>query len=407
MEYLSTSYATAGVKWVAAGRSEERVRRAITEVEKLSGASLASVPVATASIDDPASLDALLAPAKAVIATAGPYIKYGAAVVAAAVRNGTDYVDLTGEPHFIKAMIEAHHAEAVASGVRVVHACGFDCVPTDIGTLVAVDAVRRLRGGRGTAKVTAALKRGPLSASGGTLATMLLMEREHPELLESDDAYTLLPADAPRGTDALLPHGAGRDDDLGISYGDALMQVVDARVVHRSDYFNRYGSDFHFADVMEMPWAAAKAAAWFHCLAPHVIRSRLFGGLVDRVVTKPGSGPKRDWMKKSHFKMVFKAEPQDADAAKSVSSASTAPADVEGAKPVFASFGYRHGDPGYWATARMLVESGLALALDKAKIEADDRVQRGGVLTPASGIGFALVDRLRDAGFDLEVQEDQ
>jgi short subunit dehydrogenase-like uncharacterized protein len=179
-DYLVRNYlgGESGLRLALAGRNKEKLENVANEVGAL------QLPILLGDSFDADSLDAIASRTEVLITTVGPYSKYGAEIVAACVRNGTDYCDLTGEAHFIRAMIDAHHEEAKKTGARIVNCCGYDSIPSDLGTLMVQEAFRQ-RHGRYASEVKMAageMRGGP---SGGTIATMMNVAdelKENPSL---------------------------------------------------------------------------------------------------------------------------------------------------------------------------------------------------------------------------------
>ena len=166
-EYLARRYGVGGeVSWAMAGRSASK----LAEVRDEIGAP-ADTPLIVADAADPASLRAMVARAKAVLTTVGPYQLYGNELVAACAAHGVDYVDLCGEPAWMRAMIDAHEAAARASGARIVFSCGFDSIPFDLGMLMLQDAMRRQYGSTAS-RVRGRVRRMKGTFSGGTAASL-------------------------------------------------------------------------------------------------------------------------------------------------------------------------------------------------------------------------------------------
>jgi short subunit dehydrogenase-like uncharacterized protein len=170
-EYLARN-APDGCRWALAGRNQRRleaVRARLAEIDP----GLADLPLLTADAGDRASLDAVATQARVVITTVGPYIEYGGPLVAACANAGTDYVDLTGEPEFVDLMYTAHHATAEASGARIVHACGFDSIPHDLGAMFTVQQL----GATGPVTVRGVVRGGGMVSGGTFHSAMAAMSR--------------------------------------------------------------------------------------------------------------------------------------------------------------------------------------------------------------------------------------
>ncbi len=336
----------------------------------------------------PASLAAMASGAQVVASTVGPYHRAGVPLVDACIEAGTDYLDLTGEILFVRECMERHDRAAEA-GVRIVNSCGFDSIPSDLGTLLLAETVRADGAGElgETTLVVTAMKGG---LSGGTLASL---KGQVDEMKESGaarkvvgDPYSLSPdrAGDPDGRGERDLRGVARDEALGGWIAPFVMASYNTRIVRRSNALQdwAYGRDFRYREVTGLGNGK---------LAP-VVGAGLAGGLVaiagglalkpsrmllDRVLPDPGEGPSE----KSREAGLFRMEIQ--------TTTST------GAR--YVSRVAAKGDPGYKATALMMGEAALCLALDGERLP-----QRGGVLTPATGIGMPLVERLRAAGMTFE-----
>jgi short subunit dehydrogenase-like uncharacterized protein len=379
-EYLAQIAGDQGIRWAIAGRDRaklERVREALgAEVSALVGDAM-----------DEGAMRAMARRTRVVLSTVGPFARYGSALVAACVAEATDYCDTTGEVQWVRAMIDAHHERAKASGARIVHCCGYDSVPSDIGTLALFDHVEQTRGVK-LARIDhyAGEVRG--GVSGGTVASMLAIaeqvgrDRDLRRLLV--DPYALNPEPkltGPDTRDSLAPRFEPR---LQMWTAPWVMAAVNSRVVRRSNAMMgfRYGQEFRYAEAMSTgagPKGLARAAVVSAAMAGAFIAlqpAKLRALLAERVLPKPGEGPSRESIERGYFVSRFVGEAPGVDARLIIR-------------------GQR--DPGYGATARMITESALALLQDA-------RVSEGGVLTPASAIGLQLVPRLERVGIRFEFQ---
>ncbi|MFT4628890.1 MAG: short subunit dehydrogenase-like uncharacterized protein [Myxococcota bacterium] len=385
-EYLIAHHAELRIG--LAGRSQsklEQVRAALA----VDDPDAAELPLIVADSFDAASLSAMCRQTAVVCSTVGPYMTYGHALVEACAASGTHYCDLTGEVTFTRASIDNHSAAAAASGARIVHSCGFDSVPSDMGTwMVQQAAIARF--GRPLDRVLYGLGRNKGGASGGTVASMLtLMEqaatdRDVRRLLL--DPYALNPEGERSGPD-------GRDR-MGLSWSDAfggwvapfLMAPVNTRVVRRTNAVlgYPYGRDFRYDEVVScgpgpsglkraVTMTATYAGMGSAVLPP--MRS-----LLRRVLPSPGEGPSKEQREAGHFTVHLKGWGVDQHGA-----AVTLDGTVKGFR-----------DPGYGETAKMLGEAATCLAVDDLESE-------GGVWTPASGLGDAYLDRLRGAGMVFDI----
>jgi short subunit dehydrogenase-like uncharacterized protein len=333
---------------------------------------------------------------RVVVTTVGPYLKYGLPLVAACAAAGTDYADLTGESIFIRESIDVYHKQAIDTGARIVHSCGFDSIPSDL----TVYALHRLAeqdqaGQLGDTNLVVRSFAG--GVSGGTVASMLELMRTastDPEARRlMNDPYTLTPdrdAEPELGAqpDIRWRRGGEIAPELkGYWVGAFVMAAANTRIVRRSnallDY--AYGRRFEYAEQMSMgrsfaaPVAAAMATGGN--AATMALGSRYFNRLpsklVERIVPKPGTGPSERAREQGHYTVE------------------TYTTTTTGAR--YKATMSQKGDPGYKATSVLLGESGLALALDRDRLS-DLR----GVLTPAAAMGDALIARFHGAGVSLE-----
>jgi short subunit dehydrogenase-like uncharacterized protein len=371
------------------GRSRDKLE----QVRSRLGGRAVDWPLVVVDSGDRAGLDRMAETATVIATTVGPYARYGLPLVGACADAGTHYADLTGEALFMREVIERFEPAAIASGARIVHACGFDSIPSDLGVLVLHEAVRRDGAGEleQTDYVVTALRGG---ISGGTIDSMRA-QLENMQSAEKraivNDPYSLSPARDkepdkvndgwPRETDLRT---VTRDPVLHRWIAPFVMAATNTRVVRRSNALLDwdYGRRFRYREVMgfeDSPIGFAKAAGMTGGLAAFAgamswSQSR---ALLDRVLPSPGEGPSEKTRNNGLFRIEIHGQ---------TSTGAHYVADVAA-----------HGDPGYAATAVMLGESALALALD-----GDQLPSRAGILTPATGIGSPLVQRLRAAGFTLE-----
>jgi short subunit dehydrogenase-like uncharacterized protein len=383
-EYLAAN-APENARIGLAGRSQERLR----EVRSSLGPAAAEWPLLVADSGDPGSLAELAEAVKVVATTVGPYRRSGLPLVEACASAGTDYADLTGEILFMREAIDRFDDAAAKSGARIVHSCGFDSIPSDLGVLLLHEAAQADDAGEleDVTLVVTGVKGG---LSGGTFASLegeLDDVRTNPESRRIvDDPYALSPnrdAEADLGDQGDL-RGVERNPELGW-LGPFVMASINTRAVRRSNALAdwAYGRRMRYREVMGFgtgPLAPVKAAglsggvwALQAGLANPTSRKLLSGLLPD-----PGEGPSEKVRRTGFFRIEIHA--RTSGGARYVCDAAA------------------QGDPGYAATAVMLGESALCLALD------DCPPPPAGVLTPATAMGTALVERLRAAGSTLEVR---
>ena len=367
-EYLLRAYGAAGeLKWVMAGRNADK----LAEVRGLIGGT-ADLPLIIADAHDPAALEAMANRAKVIISTAGPYQLYGSELVAACARTGTDYVDLTGESHWIAAMIAAHEAQAKASGARLVFSCGFDSIPFDLGVwFVQEEAKQKL--GAYAPRVRGRMRDMRGGLSGGTLAsgqaTMAAAMKDPSIGAVLANPFALTPGfSGPAQPDGDTPY---EDKVAGSWVGPFMMAGINTKAVHRTNFLagHPWGTSFQY-DEMQMidgpPTGGAPGLGGFD-----------FGSAG---MPKPGEGPTKEERENGFYDILYIAEAGDGR---------TVRAAVKGDR-----------DPGYGSTSKILAEAGLALAFDVPRSQTP-----GGCWTSASAMPEALLKRLpTKAGLTFEVE---
>jgi short subunit dehydrogenase-like uncharacterized protein len=392
-EFLARTYGIGrDLRWALGGRNRDKLEKVRADLETVAP-SARDLAIVIGDSGDRASLDAVVRQARVVLTTVGPYAIHGAELVAACVAASTDYCDLTGEPQFIRDMIDRHHVRARETGARIVHSCGYDSIPSDLGTLVTQNVMRERHGTSCVAvKCFAGEQKGGIS--GGTVASMIHVietaSRDAHVRRVLADPYALDPDRGAPGPDGRDQVGVRYDRDLQRWTGLFAMAAINARVVRRTnallDY--AYGRDFRYAEAMSFPrgpkgfFGAASVSlgtlGFFAALSVPPVRR-----LVMKKLPAPGEGPSKETRDSGFFvtRLVGTAE-------------------AVGAPPppkVFVTV-RGTGDPGYAATARMLGESAVCLARDGTAIASG-----GGVLTPAACMGARLVERLERVGIAFEV----
>jgi short subunit dehydrogenase-like uncharacterized protein len=375
-EYLRQARGGTALRWAIAGRNRDKLEAVKREL----GLDAAIVVCDTS---DEARVAAVARDARVIATTVGPFLEHGRKLVAACAANGTHYADITGEVDFMRASIDDNDAPAKESRARVVHACGFDSLPFDLGVYMLWDHVRAPLA---WAKSFVRMKGG---FSGGTAATMMktmaavrkdrALRRllANPYALDPDPNRGGGPSGRARGDVSDAPR-VRFDEDLGGWTAPFVMAAVNTRVVRRSNALLdfAYGERFRYAEAMSFPKGPkglARASALMAGLAAFA------GGaafaptrrvLETRVLPKPGDGPSQEEREAGFFEVRVLARTEDG---RRVSGR------VAGAR-----------DPGYGETARMLGESALCLAEDASKLP-----DRFGVLTPATAMGMTVAERLR------------
>ncbi|AHK35601.1 saccharopine dehydrogenase family protein [Rhodococcus opacus] len=387
-DYLART-APDGVRIALAGRSQAK----LVATRAALGPRAADWPIVLADADDAVALAELASRTRVVATTVGPYAKYGTELVTAAVAAGTDYVDLTGEVLFVRTSIDAHHDKARANGVKIVHSCGYDSIPSDLGVHVLHQKVQADGAGELTETTLVASLSG--GVSGGTIDSL----RTQIDESKKDRALRRLAASPySLSPDRTKEPDLGRQSDVAMVDGSEIAPQVrgwkapfvmgsyNTRVVRRSNALQGwvYGRTFKYSEVMNVGdsrlsrvYAAGVAA--------------ILGGLVlglsvpptryvlDRILPAPGEGPSEKTQRNGYFAMDIYTTT------------------TTGAR--YASRVTAQGDPGYRATAVLLGESALSLVLDRDRLP-----EESGVLTPATALGDVLVDRLRSAGVEISAR---
>jgi short subunit dehydrogenase-like uncharacterized protein len=351
-------FAPPGLRWAIAGRNQAKLE-----------ALKAQVPVLVADAGDQSALDVLAARTRVILTTAGPFALYGTGLVDACVRFGTHYVDITGETNWARVLIDCYHEKAAADGTRIIPFCGFDSIPSDLGAMLIANAL-----GPDTHEVKAFFQmRGGLN--GGTLASILNMYESGADTAVRD--LFLLSPTVTRAPSELEqdPVGAIHDADLNTWTAPFVMSRINTRVVRRSCAI--LGVDFAYQEYMKLGGHfAAVVAATGGALFERSMRFAPVRGLLHTIGPAPGAGPSEETMDNGWFRCDLFGKTSGGHTAQAVIS--------------------DKGDPGNRVTVKCLCESALALALDQFP-------DRAGVLTPATGIGDALVNRLRARGMTLSV----
>ena len=392
-EYLLRRHGGEDIRIALAGRNAaklEAVKKELVEIDPAAE----RFELLTGDSHDRASLDALASRAEVVCTTVGPYAKYGADLVAACVEAGTDYCDLTGEPQFVRRMIDAHQARATETGARIVHCCGFDSIPSDIGTWTLVNEAKE-RFGINLDEVKLITGRMKGGVSGGTIASMMQVIDEVREdrsiLRKIGNPYGLNPEGERKGPDIGDQKGVRYDEDLPGWTAPFVMASINTRVVRRSNALMGYpyGRDFRYSECSGTgggPKGLIRAASLAGGVAG-IMAGASFGLTRKLLMTKlpaPGQGPSRDERERGMFEIHLIGKGRNA---------SGRPASIRG-KVV------GRADPGYGETAKMLGESALCLALDGDALDTP-----GGIGTPAFTMRSHLLDRLRAQGMEFTIGE--
>lgn len=384
-EYLLAEYGVGkSLRWAIAGRDETKLATLKTSL----GPDADSLHTIVGDSFSDSKLAAMADRTRVVISTVGPYAKYGSPLVAACVGAGTHYVDLAGEAQWVRKMIDQHHETAQTTGARIVHCCGFDSVPMDIGVwFLQKEALART--GHYCESITMLVKAMKGGASGGTLASMMNLIKES----RADrsvartlvDPYGLNPNDERSGPDGRDQQNVRFDETAGAWTAPFIMAGINTKVVRRSHALSayQYGRDFRYREAVMTgrgigAWIKAQTMALG--LGALVFFASFDGtrSLLERfVLTKPGDGPDKHARETGFFDLRQFGHLRDGTLLQSR---------ITGDR-----------DPGYGSTSKMLSECAVCLAKDQL-------ASSGGVLTPAAAMGDALLQRLQDnAGLRFEI----
>ena len=371
-KYLSEN--TSDISWAIAGRNKEKLEEVKKEFSL-------DVDIFIAESNDEKALDNITQNTKVVLSTAGPFHRYSSNLVKSCVKNSSDYVDITGEFFWIREMIDLHHEEASSKGVRIVPACGYDSIPSDLGTFFA------------STKINEPIKRiesfhaGQGGVSGGTTETGFSMG-DLKLGKKMNDPFVLNPEKSVSKEQKLLGSdsvGLKKNNLINSWTGPFIMAVSNTRVVRRSAALlelnqEGYGVNFTYQEHAFYKKFSTALLVTFVTLLFGLILSTPLRKLIRPLLPKPGEGPSKETMENGFFDSFFSAE---------VGS---------GEKKLFRVHG--KGDPGYKVTSKFVCESALTLIKEREKLPGGQGY--GGVLTPASGLGQPLIDRLSSNGVNFE-----
>jgi short subunit dehydrogenase-like uncharacterized protein len=357
-EYLATKYrGDASLKWAMAGRSAAKLQEVAGEIGAPAG-----TPIVVADASDPASLAAMAMRAKCVITTVGPYQLYGEPLVAACVEAGADYVDLCGEPNWMRAMIDEYENAAKKSGARIVFSCGFDSIPFDLGVWFTQEESKK-EFGAPCLEVKGRVRAMKGKFSGGTAASLketmkaAFKDPSVIELLKSSFALTpgFKGADQPSMSKPTL------DEAAGVWLAPFVMAPINTKNVHRSNFLmgHPYGKDFRYSEML-MTGAGAQGEAIAKAVAADT-------SLMGEDAPRPGEGPTKEERETGFYDVLFIGET------------------ARGEKIRTYCKGDR--DPGYGSTSKMISEAAITLVRDVKET-------KGGIWTPAAAMAAPLIKRL-------------
>ena len=389
-QYLMKNYGTgmeSAFRWTISGRNHKKLETIRKEL-KLNDPE--EMPILIGDSFDLESLKAITSKTKVILTTVGPYSLYGSAMVEACIQTQTHYCDLTGETPFIHHSINNFHESAEKEKVKIVHSCGFDSVPSDLGCFMLQDRsicefgtplkrirlyVRKIRGG----------------VSGGTIASMI----EIMKLAKKKDArrilknpYSLYPKNTPKGQKQPHQKKIQWDEISKCWTGPFIMSWFNSAIVRRTNALLnfKYGKDFIYDEVSVIPKKPlSKIRAQCYALGLGLFTGMLYFRLTrwllsKTILPKPGQGPSEESRKNGFFILDLIGAQSNNTLKVTVSCGS---------------------DPGYSGTALMIGESAVCLALDEELLP-----QKFGILTPATSMGKILINRLKKAGMEFEYSND-
>ena len=365
-EYLARN-APPNMKWALAGRSVaklEGVRERIKNINQR----WADLPLLTADSNDPESLKRVAELTRCVITTVGPYILHGEPLVAACAQAGTDYVDLTGEPEFVDLMWLRYHDQAKQSGARIVHCCGFDSIPHDLGAYFTVQQLPE----KAPISIEGFVRAGGTFSAGTYHSAVNAMGRARFYVKTRKERIAREPRPAERKIGALK---ARIHFDKELKTWVVPFPTIDPQVVKRSAAADeRYGPEFRYAHYVQVKKLGSVAgliggvSALFTLAQLKPTRKLLLS------LKKSGEGPSAEQREKAWFRVKFRGQ----------GGGKVVRTEVTG------------GDPGYGETSKMLAESAMCLVYD-------DLPKHSGQLTPATAMGNKLIERLIKAGITFRV----
>ena len=360
-EYIQKNYSD--LNWAIAGRNKKKL-------ENLKKSHNLDCDIFVAAGEDKESIDNFVSKTKVVLSTAGPFARYSNLIVKSCVENKTHYTDITGENHWVRDLIDQYHLKASEDGTRIIPSCGYDSIPSDMGVFYSVQEM-----GKPVKKVTV-YHSGQGGVSGGTTETMFTIG---PLPKEKRDPFLLNPENSVSEKQRKLSKDGfeiERIENTDSYSGIGLMSFANTRVVRRSSALydadqKSYGSDFIFKELGSYPSKRSARMASFGLIFAFLVISTPLRHIVRKFLPKPGEGPNKETRENGWFKGLFKVEAED------------------GEIKYFEIYG--EGDPGYKATAQMVCESAITLAVS-------EELHSGGVLTSAYGLGNPLLDRLINSG---------
>lgn len=385
VQYFAQYVALGEVRIAIAGRNREKLESVKAQVG-------VNFDVLVADSQDQIAIDAIVSQTRVLLNTAGPFALYGNAIIDACVRLGTHYVDITGETPWVRQLCDHYHDKAASNGTRIIPFCGFDSVPSDLGTYLVVRYMQRelnisCLAVKAYFQVNGGFNGGTLASAFNLFDSGKVEQLGNPFLLNPSSDRS--PEEIERNRDPQFPQ---YDTDIGTWVAPFFMGAINTRVVRRSSalysqWQESYGSDFTYQEYLKFdpplaPLGAVSITAGT-ILFTSAIQQPLIRNLLQPLLPQPGSGPSEKTMNEGWFRCEILGLTSDGRKVRGLIC--------------------DQGDPGNRATVKFLCESALCLALNEDKLPGGR--QRGGILTPATGLGEVLEERLRKAGMTIQIKE--
>jgi short subunit dehydrogenase-like uncharacterized protein len=388
VQYFARNTRPSEVRWAIAGRN----RQALEAARQQAGENARSADILVADAQNQQAVDAIVSNTRVLLTTAGPFSLYGSKIVDACVRFKTHYVDITGETFWVRDLIDRYHDRAAADGTRIIPCCGFDSIPSDLGTYLVVRHMQKkahvdCREVKSFYQIRGGLNGGTFASAANAQASGQAVRMREPFLLSSLKARSAEELRLNRD-----PREARFDPDIGAWSTPFVMGVANTRIVRRSaglfeQWNESYGPEFRYQEYQKFgpPMARAKAFAMLGMLGmvQAGLQSSFGRKLMKAIAPKPGQGPSQKTMDNGFFRCDLVGIAADGRKIYGVVS--------------------DKGDPGNRATVKFVCEAALSLALNADQLPGGPK--RGGVLTAATGLGDVLVERLRRAGMRLETAD--
>lgn len=383
-EYILHQYGmNNNLRWAMAGRNKEKLTSVRSELGN------EDIPLVIADSLDATSLDQMVKQTKVICSTVGPYAKYGSLLVTACVKNKVDYCDLTGEVQWIRRMIDQHHEAAKKDGTKIVHCCGFDSIPSDMGVYFLQNSAK-VKYGHYCQQIKLRVKAAKGGPSGGTIDSLnnVLAEAEKDPTVAAilENPYSLNPEGQQSGVDVNDLTSAVYDKDFKSWIGPFIMAAINTRVVRRSHALSgfMYGNSFSYeeatlcGDGLSGRLKANVLTSVMNAMSsgnPNSMIKKITG----RFLPKSGEGPSKHQRENGFYSLALHGTLENGHSIKGK---------VKGDR-----------DPGYGSTCKMLGESAVCLALDRDKLP-----EATGVITPSIAMGDLLLSRLeKNAGLEFTI----